>query len=65
MAFGHNAKGVASMFTSVDVTHFGAKGDGITDDAAAFQEAVDSLQGIEGRVTLPANQSEKRRQQDP
>jgi polygalacturonase len=53
------------MFTSVDVTHFGAKGDGITDDAAAFQEAVDSLQGIEGRVTLPANQSEKRRQQDP
>jgi probable HAF family extracellular repeat protein len=30
----------ASMFTSVDVTHFGAKGDGITDDAAAFQAAV-------------------------
>jgi polygalacturonase len=53
------------MSTFVDVTHFGAKGDGITDDTAAFQAAVDSLQGTEGRVILPANSPEKRRQKDP
>jgi hypothetical protein len=36
-----------------DVTHFGAKGDGIADDAAAFQDAVDSLVNTGGVVGAP------------
>jgi polygalacturonase len=40
------------MFPFVDVTHFGAKGDGISDDSAAFQAAVDSIQGTDGRIVL-------------
>jgi hypothetical protein len=36
-----------------DVRHFGAKGDGITDDAKAFQDAVDSLVNSGGVVWAP------------
>jgi polygalacturonase len=50
------------MCVITDVTKFGAKGDDITDDSAAFQAAVDSLQGIDGRVTFPGESSDERRQ---
>jgi polygalacturonase len=36
-----------------DVLRFGAKGDGIADDAAAFQDAVDSLVNTGGVVGAP------------
>jgi polygalacturonase len=39
---------------SVDVRQFGAKGDGETDDTAAFQAAVNHLQGKEGRIIFSA-----------
>jgi polygalacturonase len=39
---------------SVDVRQFGAKGDGETDDTAAFQAAVNHLQGKEGRIIFAA-----------
>jgi hypothetical protein len=38
---------------SVDVRRFGAKGDGVTDDSAAFQAAVDSLRKTGGIVWVP------------
>jgi polygalacturonase len=44
---------------AVDVTCFGAKGDDVTDDSAAFQAAVDFLQGKEGRVVFAAEQPEE------
>jgi hypothetical protein len=40
--------------TVVDVTSFGAVGDGVTDDRAAIQAAVDSLKATGGTVLLPA-----------
>jgi polygalacturonase len=45
---------------SVDVWQFGAKGDGVTDDSAAFQAAVDSLNGGEGRIIFPVKPSDDR-----
>jgi polygalacturonase len=39
---------------SVDVRQFGANGDGETDDTAAFQAAVNYLQGKEGRIIFSA-----------
>jgi len=38
---------------SVSVQDYGAVGDGITDDTAAIQEALDSLDGIGGTVFMP------------
>lgn len=39
---------------SVSATTFGAKGDGVTDDTAAIQKALDSLSGYGGVVSLPS-----------
>ena len=36
-----------------DVRAFGAKGDGVTDDTAAFQAAASAMEGIGGEVFLP------------
>lgn len=44
----------ANVPKSVTVTTFGAKGDGITDDTAAIQKALDSLNNTGGVVHLPA-----------
>jgi hypothetical protein len=38
---------------SVDVRRFGAKADGKSDDTAAFQAAVDSLENTGGTVLVP------------
>jgi polygalacturonase len=43
---------------SVDVRQFGAKGDGETDDSAAFQAAVDYLEDKEGRIVYPATHAD-------
>ena len=39
---------------NVSVTHFGAAGNGTTDDAPAIQHAIDSLPSCGGTVTFPA-----------
>ena len=44
----------ASPSSAVSVKDFGAKGDGVTDDAAAIQAAVDSLPASGGTVFVPA-----------
>jgi polygalacturonase len=46
----------------VDVRQFGAKGDDVTDDAAAFQAAVDYLylKDKPGRIVLAAKPSRER-----
>ncbi|NLI00161.1 MAG: hypothetical protein GX446_11810 [Chthonomonadales bacterium] len=41
---------------SVNARDFGAKGDGIADDTAAIQQALDSIKGASGVVHLPAGQ---------
>lgn len=38
---------------AVSVAHFGAVGDGVTDDTAAIQAAIDSLPSVGGRVVFP------------
>lgn len=38
---------------SFDVTHFGAVGDGVTDDTAAIQAAVDAAAAVFGEVYFP------------
>ncbi|MGC8863790.1 MAG: glycosyl hydrolase family 28-related protein, partial [Armatimonadota bacterium] len=38
----------------VNVRDFGAKGDGTTDDTAAFQAALDSIADKGGTVSVPA-----------
>lgn len=38
----------------VDVRNFGARGNGSSDDTAAFQRAIDSLPSAGGTVTVPA-----------
>ena len=40
-----------------DVTRFGAKGDGVTDDAAAIQKAIDQAAGQGGTVVFPAGKT--------
>lgn len=40
--------------SEVNVRDFGAKGDGVTDDTAAFQAALDSLADRGGTVVVPA-----------
>jgi len=40
-----------------DVTRFGAKGDGITDDAAAIQKAIDRAAGTGGTVVFPSGKT--------
>ena len=45
---------IADVPKSVSVTPFGAKGDGVTDDTAAIQKALDSLASTGGIVNLPA-----------
>jgi len=45
---------IPSPATVVDVTAFGAKGDGVTPDQAAIAAAIQSLKGAPGVVFLPA-----------
>ena len=46
-----------SRSTVYDVTRFGAKGDGVTDDAAAIQQAVDRAAENGGTVVFPAGKT--------
>ncbi|HJS09375.1 MAG TPA: glycosyl hydrolase family 28-related protein [Pirellulales bacterium] len=46
--------------SSVDVRQLGAKGDGETDDTAAFQAAVEYLNGKPGRIIFPSGPSDER-----
>lgn len=49
-----NARATADLFRRfVPVTRFGAKGDGVTDDTAAIQLAIDSLGAGGGRLYFP------------
>ena len=41
------------LITSVNVREFGARGDGVTDDTAAFQAAADALLATGGILTVP------------
>jgi hypothetical protein len=43
-----------AVVRSANARDFGAKGDGVTDDTAAIQRALDSIQGGSGVVHLPA-----------
>ena len=40
-----------------DVTRFGAKGDGVTNDAAAIQKAIDKASGQGGTVVFPSGKT--------
>jgi polygalacturonase len=40
-------------YDSVSVRWFGAKGDGITDDLAAFQRAFDAVKNDRGTIYIP------------
>src|SRR5262245_6764586 len=40
-----------------DVRSFGAKCDGVTDDAAAIQKAMDQARSVRGRARIPADKT--------
>ncbi|MDH7601619.1 MAG: glycosyl hydrolase family 28-related protein [Armatimonadota bacterium] len=48
------ASSLAGQPAQVNVRDFGAKGDGVTDDTAAFQAALDSMRESGGTVFVPA-----------
>ncbi|HEX5306317.1 MAG TPA: right-handed parallel beta-helix repeat-containing protein [Dyella sp.] len=50
----HAAAGTAGAGTSNDVRRHGAVGDGVHDDTAAFQAAIDALPESGGTVSVPA-----------
>jgi hypothetical protein len=47
---------ISTVSAQVSVVDFGAKGDGKTDDTAAFQKAIDSVAGGGGVVLVPRGQ---------
>lgn len=53
--YGYNGNAISlDMLTNlVDVTGFGAKGDGTTDDASAIQSALDSVKNTGGIIYFP------------
>ena len=52
MVYDVNGKSLNTNY--VDVTSYGAKGDGITDDTSALQDALDSLKTTGGFIYFPA-----------
>lgn len=56
-AFANTIPRELTMQNYISVRDFGAKGDGVTDDSAAFQRAIDKASASNLKLLIPASQN--------